>query len=82
MRGLGQIAELAAIAEPRIGLVTGVGPVHLELLGSVERVAEAKAELLSALPRGGTAIVPAGERLLEPYLRDDLETMTFGEGAT
>jgi UDP-N-acetylmuramoyl-tripeptide--D-alanyl-D-alanine ligase len=79
MRGLGQIAELAAIAKPSIGLVTGIGPVHLELLGTVERVAAAKAELLSALPRGGTAIVPAAERLLEPYLRDDLETMTFGE---
>jgi UDP-N-acetylmuramoyl-tripeptide--D-alanyl-D-alanine ligase len=80
MRGLGQIAQLAAIARPVIGLVTGVGPVHLELVGSVERVAEAKGELLAALPPGGTAIVPADERLLEPYLRGDLQTITFGEG--
>lgn len=80
MRGLGQIAELAAIARPVIGVVTGVGPVHLELVGTVERVAEAKGELLTALPPGGTAIVPAGERLLEPYLRGDLQTITFGKG--
>ena len=37
MRGLGQIAHLAAIARPGIGIVTGVGPVHLELLGTIER---------------------------------------------
>jgi UDP-N-acetylmuramoyl-tripeptide--D-alanyl-D-alanine ligase len=68
MRGLGQIAHLAAIARPRIGIVTGVGPVHLELLGTIENVARAKAELLEALPAEGTAIVPYGEPLLEPYL--------------
>jgi UDP-N-acetylmuramoyl-tripeptide--D-alanyl-D-alanine ligase len=68
MRGLGQIAHLAAIARPRIGIVTGVGPVHLELLGTIENVARAKAELLEALPADGTAIVPHGEPLLEPHL--------------
>ena len=53
---------------------TAIGPVHLELLETVERVAEAKAELVHALPPGGTAVVPAGERLLEPHLtRDDVE---------
>ena len=68
MRGLGQIAHLAAIARPEIGIVTGVGPVHLELLGTIENVARAKAELLEALPADGTAIVPYGESLLEPHL--------------
>ena len=68
MRGLGQIAHLAAIARPQVGIVTGVGPVHLELLGTIENVARAKAELLEALPADGTAIVPHGESLLEPHL--------------
>jgi UDP-N-acetylmuramoyl-tripeptide--D-alanyl-D-alanine ligase len=78
MRGAGQIAELAAIAEPGVGVIVSVGPVHLELLGSVEAIAAAKAELIAGLPPGGTAIVPAGEALLEPHLRSDLETVTFG----
>ena len=48
MRGLGQIAELCEIAAPDVGVITSVGPVHLELLGTVERVAQAKAELIEA----------------------------------
>ena len=52
MRGLGQIAELAAIAEPTLGVITCVGPEHLEFLGTVESVAAAQAELLTALPPG------------------------------
>jgi UDP-N-acetylmuramoyl-tripeptide--D-alanyl-D-alanine ligase len=81
MRGLGQIAELCEIAQPDVGIVTSVGPVHLELLGTVERVAQAKAELIESLPPGGTAVVPAGEAYLEPYLdRDDIEVARFGDG--
>ncbi|MEO8290826.1 MAG: UDP-N-acetylmuramoyl-tripeptide--D-alanyl-D-alanine ligase [Gaiellaceae bacterium] len=81
MRGVGQIAELCAVARPDVGIITSVGPVHLELLGSVERVAQAKAELIDALPAGGTAVVPADAPYLEPYLgRDDLQVYRFGEG--
>src|SRR5213078_4711433 len=58
MRGAGQIAELAAIAEPDVGLITNVGPVHLELLGSLEAIIEAKLELLRGVRAGGMAIVP------------------------
>jgi UDP-N-acetylmuramoyl-tripeptide--D-alanyl-D-alanine ligase len=79
MRGSGHIAELAHIAEPYVGLIVSVGPVHLELLGSIEAIAAAKAELISELAPGSTAIVPAGEELLKPHLRDDLDTITFGE---
>src|ERR671936_164026 len=68
MRGFGQIAELAAIARPQVGAITNVGPVHLELVESLAGVARAKAELLAALPPGGTAIVPAAAAELEPYL--------------
>ena len=42
MRGEGQIGELAAIADPDAGVIVNVGPVHLELLGTVERVAAAR----------------------------------------
>ena len=58
MRGFGQIAELCRIARPDIGVVTNVGPVHLELVGSLEGVLRAKGELVAALPPRGTAIVP------------------------
>jgi UDP-N-acetylmuramoyl-tripeptide--D-alanyl-D-alanine ligase len=80
MRGAGQIAELAAIAEPDVGVIVNVGPVHLELLGSIEAIAAAKAELIAGLRPGGTAVVPAGEALLDPYRRDAVITMTFGPG--
>jgi UDP-N-acetylmuramoyl-tripeptide--D-alanyl-D-alanine ligase len=80
MRGTGQIAELAEIAEPDVGVIVSVGPVHLELLGTVEAVAAAKAELIAALAPGATAVVPANEPLLAPHLRDDLNTVTFGDG--
>jgi UDP-N-acetylmuramoyl-tripeptide--D-alanyl-D-alanine ligase len=78
MRGEGQIAELTAIAAPDVGVIVNVGPVHLELLGTVERVAAAKAELIRDLRPGATSVVPAGERLLEAHLRADLETVRFG----
>jgi UDP-N-acetylmuramoyl-tripeptide--D-alanyl-D-alanine ligase len=80
MRGSGQIAELAAIAEPDVGVIVNVGPVHLELLGTVEAIAAAKAELIAALRPGGTAVLPAGEPLLDPHRRDDVRTVTFGPG--
>ncbi|HSJ53375.1 MAG TPA: UDP-N-acetylmuramoyl-tripeptide--D-alanyl-D-alanine ligase [Anaerolineae bacterium] len=60
MYELGEIAQLAAIALPHVGVVTDVGPSHLERLGSIERIAQAKAELPQALPpaaEGGVAIL-------------------------
>ena len=80
MRGAGQIAELAAIAEPDVGVIVNVGPVHLELLGSLEAIAAAKAELLADLHPGATAVLPAAEPLLAAHLRADLRTVTFGPG--
>jgi UDP-N-acetylmuramoyl-tripeptide--D-alanyl-D-alanine ligase len=80
MRGFGQIAELAAISEPDVGVVTNIGPVHLEQMGSLEGVARAKAELLEGLYDGATAVVPSDEPLLEPWLRASLKVVTFGPG--
>jgi UDP-N-acetylmuramoyl-tripeptide--D-alanyl-D-alanine ligase len=81
MRGLGQIAALCSIARPEVGVITGIGPAHLELLGTVEKVAQAKAEVVRALPSGGTAVVPAGVRELEPFVaRGDVEVVRFGPG--
>jgi UDP-N-acetylmuramoyl-tripeptide--D-alanyl-D-alanine ligase len=80
MRGSGQIAELAAIAEPRVAVITNVGPVHVELLGSVEAVAAAKAEILAALPAGGTAVVPVEAGELEPHLATAPKLLRFGAG--
>jgi UDP-N-acetylmuramoyl-tripeptide--D-alanyl-D-alanine ligase len=80
MRGLGQIAELCEIAEPDVGAITNVGPVHLELLGTLEAIAEAKAEILQGLEGDGRGVIPADAEALEPHLRDSLETVTFGPG--
>ena len=78
MRGLGQIAELCAIARPDVVVVSSIGPEHLELVGTVERVAEANAEAIVALPPGGIAVVPADTPELEPHLhRTDIEIRRF-----
>ncbi|HUG64447.1 MAG TPA: UDP-N-acetylmuramoyl-tripeptide--D-alanyl-D-alanine ligase [Gaiellaceae bacterium] len=78
MRGVGQIAALCAIARPSIAVIPHIGPEHLELLGSVERVAEANAEVVAALPPGGVAVVPAQVEALEPYLdRRDVTLRRF-----
>jgi UDP-N-acetylmuramoyl-tripeptide--D-alanyl-D-alanine ligase len=78
MRGRGQIRELARVALPDVGVITTIAPVHLELVGTVEDVAAAKAELIEEL-EGGTAVVPAGETLLELHLdRFRGRIVTFG----
>ena len=80
MRGKGQIAELAAIAEPEVAVITNVGPVHVELLGSVEAIAAAKAEILDGLPPGGTAVAPVEAGELEPHLARAPQLLRFGPG--
>ena len=60
MYALGEIHTMAALARPRIGVITNIGPVHLSRLGSIENIAEAKSELVRALPcaeEGGIAIL-------------------------
>jgi UDP-N-acetylmuramoyl-tripeptide--D-alanyl-D-alanine ligase len=77
MRGLGQIAALAALAQPHVGVVTGIAPVHLELLGTIENVMRAKGELLGALAEGGTAVVPADVPELEEFVAAGVEVRRF-----
>jgi UDP-N-acetylmuramoyl-tripeptide--D-alanyl-D-alanine ligase len=60
----GEIADLAAIGRPSIGVITAVQPVHLARIGSVEAVEQAKGELLEALPRSGTAILNADDPIV------------------
>jgi UDP-N-acetylmuramoyl-tripeptide--D-alanyl-D-alanine ligase len=78
MRGFGQIAELCAFARPDTGVITNVGPVHLEKVGDLDGVMRAKGELIAALPAGGTAVVPAGF----PVERGDIEIVRVGEDVT
>ena len=80
MRGAGQIAELAQIAEPDVGVVTNIGPVHLEQLGSLEAIAAEKMSLIAGLKPGGIAIVPRDEPLVTPHLRDDVTVVEVGPG--
>ena len=81
MRGLGQIAWLTSFVKPDVGVITNIGPAHLELLGTIENIARAKAELIEALPTGGVAVVP-DEPLLEPYLtRSDIFIKRVDPGA-
>jgi len=65
MQAPGEIARLAALAQPRVGIITTVGTVHLEFFDSQQDLARAKGELLAALPPDGLAVLPAGSQHLE-----------------
>ncbi|MCE5287597.1 MAG: UDP-N-acetylmuramoyl-tripeptide--D-alanyl-D-alanine ligase [Pelosinus sp.] len=62
MRGPGQIQALAEIALPNIGVITNVGETHIELLGSVENIAKAKAELAEAIGKSGLVVLNADDK--------------------
>ncbi|HEX5260839.1 MAG TPA: UDP-N-acetylmuramoyl-tripeptide--D-alanyl-D-alanine ligase [Gaiellales bacterium] len=80
MRGPGQIAYLAEIGRPQVAVITNIGPVHLEVMGTIEAVAEAKAEILQSLRAEDAAVVPYDEPLLAPYLEMcRARVLTFGE---
>jgi len=84
MRGPGQIRELAALALPDVACITAIAPVHIEVLGSLEAVAAAKAEVLEALRPGGVAVVPESEPLLEPHLAaldSSVRVVRVGDGS-
>lgn len=64
MRGKGQIAYLAELARPTLGVITNIGLTHLELLGSQAAIAEAKGELIQALPPSGIAVLNGDDPLV------------------
>ena len=82
MRGSGQIAELALIAEPTIGLITTVGTSHIELLGSRMAIAQAKCELLAEMPSSGIAIYNADQPLLVTTAQQYWSGKTISYGFT
>jgi UDP-N-acetylmuramoyl-tripeptide--D-alanyl-D-alanine ligase len=75
----GDIAELCELVHPTIGVITAIGPMHLERLGSIEAIAAAKGELLDALPPGGEFITNADDpRCLELAARAHVPVTLFG----
>ena len=81
MRGPGQIAQLAQLCRPQVGVITNVGESHLELLQSREAIARAKGELLEHLPAGGTAVLNADDALVMSQAHrcpPGCRTITFG----
>jgi len=83
MRGAGQIEYLTRIAEPDVAVVVNAGTAHIELLGSTDAIAAAKAEIWLGLRDGGTIVRPAGDPRLEQLARahrPDARHVTFGEG--
>lgn len=77
----GEMEHLARAAAPNVAVITTVGPVHLEGLGSIENVAREKFELVRALPADGTAVVPAGNPYVAPLLgTSPARCVTFGNG--
>lgn len=83
MRGFGQIRHLASFARPTMGLITNVGHSHLEIVGSRQGIAEAKAELFEALPADGKAFAWAGDDflgLLQAQSPVPVETFGFHAG--
>jgi len=75
----GEIAELARIGRPRIGVVTAVQPVHLARIGSIEAIEAAKGELLEALPPDGAAILNADDPIVRRMgARSAARSTTYG----
>jgi murE/murF fusion protein len=82
MRGAGQIEYLTRLAEPNVAVVVNAGSAHLELLGSTDAIAQAKAEIWLGLGDGGTIVRPVDDERLAALARrhkPDARHLTFGE---
>jgi UDP-N-acetylmuramoyl-tripeptide--D-alanyl-D-alanine ligase len=81
MNHRGEIARLAEIAEPNIGLVTNIGTAHIEFLGSREEIAKEKGDLYAALPAGGVACANLDDsRVAEQAKRAPCPALGYGSG--
>ena len=79
MSALGEIATLAALAQPTAGVLTNIGPVHLEFLGSLEAVQKAKGELVQAIGPEGTVVLNADDPLVLALAKEARgRVVTFG----
>ncbi|HWF91506.1 MAG TPA: UDP-N-acetylmuramoyl-tripeptide--D-alanyl-D-alanine ligase [Terriglobales bacterium] len=79
MSHAGEIAALAKIAEPEVGVVTNVAPVHLEFFNSIADIARAKYELIASLPTHGTAVLNADDEYVSQFGRDFKgKVLTYG----
>ncbi len=79
MYGPGDIAALCRIATPAIGVVTNIGPTHLERLSTMENITSAKAELVESLPSDGIAVLNADDfRVLSLRRRTRARCLTYG----
>jgi UDP-N-acetylmuramoyl-tripeptide--D-alanyl-D-alanine ligase len=78
-RGRGHIAALCEVARPQVGVITNVGPAHMEMFGSLQAVADAKAELVESLPSDGTAVLNADDPVVNGFqTRTAANVLRFG----
>ncbi|MDF2441378.1 MAG: UDP-N-acetylmuramoyl-tripeptide--D-alanyl-D-alanine ligase [Abditibacteriota bacterium] len=83
MRGVGEIDYLAQITEPTIGVITNIGPQHIERLGGLDEIAAAKSEMLAHLPLDGIAILPADDKYFDwMKQRAQCRVVSFGTAET
>ncbi|HUK48672.1 MAG TPA: UDP-N-acetylmuramoyl-tripeptide--D-alanyl-D-alanine ligase [Terriglobales bacterium] len=83
MSHLGEITALAHIAQPEIGVVTNVAPVHLEFFNDISEIARAKYELVESLPPNGTAVLNADDKFVSQFGRDFKgKVITYGIAPT
>jgi UDP-N-acetylmuramoyl-tripeptide--D-alanyl-D-alanine ligase len=77
MRGAGQIARLARIASPTVGLITNVGTSHIELLGSQDAIAHAKGELVASVPSNGAVFLNGDDAFSEMIAKTSMAPVTY-----
>jgi UDP-N-acetylmuramoyl-tripeptide--D-alanyl-D-alanine ligase len=80
MNHKGEIARLTEIASPDVGVITIVAPAHLEFFTSIDEIADAKAEMVSGITTGGTAVLNADDERVARMgaMRNDITSLTFG----
>jgi UDP-N-acetylmuramoyl-tripeptide--D-alanyl-D-alanine ligase len=85
MNHAGEIAALTAQVRPHVAVITTIAPAHIEMLGSMEAIADAKAEIFEGLEKGGTAVIPADspyhDRLKAAAVALGAKVVSFGAAA-